>query len=152
MVNSIIYLQSPFEISNITQFPVELVDAGGEVSLEAGIANAWRAGSSHSLLTVLIVSNVPMLDEVEVEGALGLLVLLAGSDPTSTRLRFVLLGAIGAMFRIVSELVLRFKVFSSILKSSSLSLWWCTRRSSQRVLGRGRGLLLSNTQSVASMA
>lgn len=115
----------PFETSNITQFPVELVDAGGEEPLEAGIANAWRAGSSHSLLIVLIVSNVPILEEVEVEGALGLLVLLTGSDPTSTRLRFVLviLGAIGASFRIVSELVLRFKVFSSILKSSSLSLW-----------------------------
>ena len=119
-----------------------------------------------------------MLEELEIEGALGLLVLFTGLDPTSTRLRFrfslradelalieelatlevsdfeelAILGAIGALSRIVSVLVLRFKVFSSILRSSSLSLWWQKRRSSQRVLGRGRGLLLSNTQSVASMA
>ena len=168
----------PFTRSNITQFPVELVDAGAEALLEVGIANAWRAGSSHSLLIVLIVSDVPMLEEVEIEGALGLLVLFSRSDPTSTRLRFrfslradeltlieelatldvsdlevlAILGAIGVLFRIVSVLVLRFKVFSSNFNSSSLSLWWQKRRSSQRVLGRGRGLLLSNTQSVASMA
>lgn len=117
-----------------------------------------------------------MLEEVEIEGALVLLVLF--SDPTSTRLRFrfslrtdelalieelatldvsdlevlEILGAVGVLSRIVSVLVLRFKVFSSILKSSSLSLWWQKRRSSQRVLGRGRALFLSNTQSVASMA
>jgi hypothetical protein len=125
-----------------------------------------------------MVSNVSMLEEVEIEGALGLLVLFTGSDPTSTRLRFkfslradelalieelatldvsdlevlAILGAIGVLSRIVSVLVLRFRVFSSILKSSSLSLWWQKRRSSQRVFGRGRGWLLSNTQSVASMA
>ena len=175
---SIIYLQLPLTASNITQFPVELVDAGGEAALEVGIANAWRVGSSHSLLIVLIVSNVPILEEVEIEGALGLLVLFSGSEQTSTRLRFrfslradelvlieelatldvsdievlAILGAIGVLSRIVSVLVLRFKVFSSILKSSSLSLWWQKRRSSQRVLGRGRALVLSNTQSVASMA
>jgi len=140
------------------------VDAGGEAALEVGIANAWLAGSSHSLLIVLIVSNVPMLEEVETEEALGLLLLFAASDPGSTRLRFrfslradelalieesatldvsdlevlAILGVIGALSRIVSVLVLRFKVFSSILKSSSLSLWWQNRRSSQRVLGRGR--------------
>jgi hypothetical protein len=135
----------PFATSNITQFPVELVDAGGEAASEAGIANAWRAGSSHSLLIVLIVSNVPILED-EIEGALGLLVLFTGSDPTSTRLRFrfslradelalieesatldvsevlAILGVMRALSRIVSVLVLRFKVFSSILKSSSLSL------------------------------
>ena len=125
-----------------------------------------------------MVSNVPMLEEVETEEALGLPVLLKGSDPTSARLRFrfslradelalieelatldvsdlevlAILGAMGVLSRIVSVLVLRFKVFSSILKSSSLSLWWQKRRSSQRVLGRGRALLLSNAQSVASMA
>lgn len=33
-----------------------------------------------------------------------------------------ILGAIGVLSRIVSVLLLRFKVFSSILKSSSLSL------------------------------
>ena len=139
----------PFTTSNITHFPAELVDAGGEGALEVGIANAWRAGSSHSLLIVLMVSNVPMLEEVETEEALGLPVLLKGSDPTSARLRFrfslradelalieelatldvsdlevlAILGAMGVLSRIVSVLVLRFKVFSSILKSSSLSLW-----------------------------
>jgi hypothetical protein len=102
-----------------------------------------------------------MLEEVEIEGALDLLVLFTGSDPISTRLRFrfslradglalveelatldisdlevlAILGAIGVLSRIVSVLVLRFKVFSSILKSSSLSLWWQKRRSSQGVLG-----------------
>lgn len=161
----------------MTQFPLELAEAGGEAALEVGI-NDWRTGSSHSLLFVLIVSNVPMLEEVEIEEDLGLLVLFTESDPTLTRLRFkfslradelalieesatldvsdlevlAILGVMGALSRIVSVLVLRFKVFSSILKSSSLSLWWQNRRSSQRVLGRGRALLLSNAQSVASMA
>lgn len=102
-----------------------------------------------------------MLEEVEIEGALDLLVFSTGSDPILTRLRFLftlrvdglalveelatldisdlevlaILGAIGVLSRIVSVLVLRFKVFSSILKSSSLSLWWQRRRSSQGVLG-----------------
>lgn len=72
------HFQLPFETSNMTQFSVELVDAptfGGEALLESGIAKACRAGSSHSLLIVLIVSNVPMLEEVEIDGALGLLEL-----------------------------------------------------------------------------
>jgi len=76
----ITYLQLPFVTSNITQPPAELVDApafgvlwmGGEVPLEAGITKAGRAGSSHSLLVVLMVSNVPMLEEAEVDEALGL--------------------------------------------------------------------------------
>ena len=76
-----------FITSNITQFPVELVDAGGEAALEVGIANAWLAESSHSLLIVLIVSNVSMLEEVETEEALGLLPLFAASDPALARLR-----------------------------------------------------------------
>lgn len=66
------------------------------------------------------------------------------------------LGAIEALFRMVSILGFRFKVCSSIFKSSSLSLCWQMRRSSQSVLGRGRAkeelLLLSNNHSVASMA
>ena len=45
---------------------------GGEAPLEAGIVNACRAGTSQSLLTVLMVSNVPIVEEVEIDGALDL--------------------------------------------------------------------------------
>lgn len=73
-------LVSYFEASNITQRPVKLPFEvptsgvmGGEAPLEAGIAKAGRAGTSHSLLTVLMVSNVPILEEVEIDGALDLI-------------------------------------------------------------------------------
>ena len=78
-----------FETFNLTQRPVELVDdaftsgvMGAEASLEAD-------GSSHSLLIVLIVSNVPML-EVELDAALDLLVFhfFVLPDSAPMRLRF----------------------------------------------------------------
>lgn len=61
-----------------------------EASLvEPGITNACRAGISHSLLIVLIVSIVLML-EVELERAFDLLVLRSFMTPglSVTRLRF----------------------------------------------------------------
>lgn len=63
---------SYFEIFNITQLPVEALAMGGETSSEVvGTVNVGRAGSSHSLLSVLIVSTVPVL-EAELDGALDL--------------------------------------------------------------------------------
>jgi len=202
-IYTVLYLHLPFETSHP---PDELP----LVPLVAGTAKACRDGISHSLLTVLIVSNVPMLEDVEVEEALGLpvpaflaallrlrfglpfwidelvvtsieelatldvsdlerlailgaieLVVEApiedlGTLDVSDLEALAILGAIEALFRMVSILGLRLKVFSSIFNSSSLSLCWQMRRSSQSVLGRGRAkeelLLSSNNHSVASMA